>query len=104
MSDGIGTIISNGIGDVYVRNTLRFNGAATGITPGMHSTVRLNHLHHQCWGLIQVNKPRLYRGGVWGEEKNRRAERSRSARSPNFSTWKPVNRPDYIDVNQRKVV
>ena len=64
MSGGIGTIISNGIGDVYVRNTLRFNGAATGITPCMHSTVRLNHLHHQCWGLIQVNKPRLYLGGV----------------------------------------
>ena len=54
-SGGIGTIISNGIGDVYVRNTLRFNGASSGIRPGLLPKVRLNHLHHQCWGLIQVN-------------------------------------------------
>jgi len=52
-SGGIGTIISNGIGDVYVRNTLRFNGASSGIRPGLLPKVRLNHLHHQCWGLIQ---------------------------------------------------
>ena len=52
---GKGTILSNGVGDVYVRNTLRYNGASSGIRPGLRPTVRLNHLHHQCWGLIQVN-------------------------------------------------
>lgn len=54
-SGGIGTIISSGIGDVFVRNTLRYNGASSGIRPGLRPTVRLSHLHHQCWGLIQVN-------------------------------------------------
>ena len=54
-SGGIGTIISNGIGDVFVRNTLRYNGASAGYRPGLRPTVRLNHFHHQCWGLIQVN-------------------------------------------------
>ena len=53
-SGGLGTIFSNGVGDVYVRNTLRFNGASSGIRPGRRPLVRFNHLHHQCWGLIQV--------------------------------------------------
>lgn len=53
-SGGLGTIFSNGVGDVYVRNTLRFNGASSGIRPGLRPLVRFNHLHHQCWGLIQV--------------------------------------------------
>ena len=55
-SGGISTILSNGVGDVYVRNTLRYNGASSGIRPGLRPTVRLNHLHHQCWGLIQVRE------------------------------------------------
>lgn len=59
-SGGIGTIISGGVGDVYIRNTLRFNGASSGIRPGLRPIVRLNHLHHQCWGLIQVNENKLY--------------------------------------------
>lgn len=54
-SGGLGTIISNGIGDSFVRNTVRFNGASSGYRPGLRATVRLNHFHHQCWGLIQVN-------------------------------------------------
>ena len=54
-SGGLGTIVSNGIGDVFVRNTLRYNGASSGIRPGLRPTVRLNHLHHQCWGIIQVS-------------------------------------------------
>lgn len=53
-SGGLGTIVSNGVGDVYVRNTLRFNGASSGLRPGLRPIVRFNHLHHQCWGLIQV--------------------------------------------------
>lgn len=53
-SGGLGTIISRGIGDIFVRNTLRYNGASSGIRPGLRPTVRLNHLHHQCWGAIQV--------------------------------------------------
>ncbi|PFX27256.1 hypothetical protein AWC38_SpisGene8026 [Stylophora pistillata] len=52
-SGGLGTVISNGIGDIFVRNTLRYNGASSGIRPGLRPTVRLNHLHHQCWGIIQ---------------------------------------------------
>ena len=52
-SGGLGTIISQGAGDVFVRNTLRFNGASAGYRPGLKATVRLNHFHHQCWGLIQ---------------------------------------------------
>lgn len=59
-SGGIGTIISGGVGDVFIRNTLRFNGASSGIRPGLRPIVRLNHLHHQCWGLIQVNENKLY--------------------------------------------
>lgn len=53
-SGGLGTIISRGIGDIFVRNTLRYNGASSGIRPGLRPAVRLNHLHHQCWGAIQV--------------------------------------------------
>lgn len=54
-SGGLGTIISNGIDDVFVRNTVRFNGGNRGYRPGLRSVVRLNHFHHQYWGLIQVN-------------------------------------------------
>ena len=50
---GLGTIISNGVGDIFERNTLRYNGASAGYRPGLRPTVRLNHFSHQCWGLIQ---------------------------------------------------
>lgn len=31
---GVGTIVSSAVGDVYVRDTLRYNGASSGIRPG----------------------------------------------------------------------
>ncbi|KAJ7389485.1 hypothetical protein OS493_031457 [Desmophyllum pertusum] len=53
-SGGFGTVISNGINDQFIRNTLRFNGASAGFRPsGRNPVVKLNHIHHQCWGVLQ---------------------------------------------------
>ena len=51
---GLGTVVSNGINDQFVRNTLRFNGASAGFRPsGRNPVIKLNHIHHQCWGILQ---------------------------------------------------
>ena len=51
---GLGTVISQGVNDKFIRNTLRFNGAAHGYRPnGRNPLVKLNHIHHQCWGVLQ---------------------------------------------------
>ena len=52
---GLGTIISDGIGDRFIRNTVRYNGASSGYLLGGRgkNRVELNHFHHQCWGRIQ---------------------------------------------------
>ena len=51
---GLGTVISNGTNDRFIRNTLRFNGAINAFRPNWHNpTVMLNHIHHQCWGVLQ---------------------------------------------------
>ncbi|KAL9951207.1 hypothetical protein ACROYT_G043829 [Oculina patagonica] len=51
---GLGTVISNGENDHFIRNTLRFNGASSGYRPNKRNpVVKLNHIHHQCWGVIQ---------------------------------------------------
>jgi len=51
---GLGTVISNGINDRFIRNTLRFNGAINAFRPnGPNPVVKLNHIHHQCWGVLQ---------------------------------------------------
>lgn len=53
-SGGLGTVISNGLKDQFIRNTLRFNGASAGFRPsGRNPVVKLNHIHHQCWGVLQ---------------------------------------------------
>ena len=53
-SGGFGTVISNGYEDKFIRNTLRFNGASSGFRPsGRDPIVKLNHVHHQCWGMLQ---------------------------------------------------
>ncbi|KAL9965297.1 hypothetical protein ACROYT_G029075 [Oculina patagonica] len=53
-SGGLGTVVSNGINDKFIRNTLRFNGASAGFRPsGRNPLVKLNHIHHQCWGVLQ---------------------------------------------------
>ena len=53
-SGGLGTVVSWGINDQFIRNTLRFNGASAGFRPsGRNPVVKLNHIHHQCWGVIQ---------------------------------------------------
>ena len=53
-SGGFGTVISNGHEDKFIRNTLRFNGASSGFRPsGSNPIVKLNHIHHQCWGMLQ---------------------------------------------------
>ena len=51
---GLGTVISNGEHDQFIRNTLRYNGASSGFRPNRrNANVTLNHVHHQCWGVIQ---------------------------------------------------
>ena len=53
-SGGFGTVISNGYEDKFIRNTLRFNGASSSFRPsGRDPIVKLNHVHHQCWGMLQ---------------------------------------------------
>ena len=53
-SGRLGTVISNGINDQFIRNTLRFNGASAGFRPsGRNPVVKLNHIHHQCWDVLQ---------------------------------------------------
>ena len=53
-SGGFGTVISNGEDDQFIRNTLRFNGASSGFRPSRRNpNVTLNHVHHQCWGMLQ---------------------------------------------------
>ena len=53
-SGGFGTVISNGEDDKFIRNTLRFNGASNGFRPSRRNPlVKLNHIHHQCWGMLQ---------------------------------------------------
>lgn len=53
-SGGFGTVISNGEDDRFIRNTLRFNGASSGFRPSRRNPlVQLNHIHHQCWGVLQ---------------------------------------------------
>ena len=47
------TVISNGVGDNFVRNTLAYNGASTGYRPWGTPHVELNHIYGQCWGMIQ---------------------------------------------------
>ncbi|KAL9965293.1 hypothetical protein ACROYT_G029070 [Oculina patagonica] len=50
---GLGTVISSGENDRFIRNTLRFNGALDGYRPSKRNpTVELNHIHHQCWGVL----------------------------------------------------
>eukprot|EP00794_Sanderia_malayensis_P003512 gene3512-4013_t len=49
---GKGTIVSNGISDHFVRNTLGYNGATSGYRPGLRSRIELNHVYKQCWGII----------------------------------------------------
>ncbi len=51
---GFGTVISDGVDDLFIRNTLRFNGASCGYrSSGRRPVLKLNHIHHQCWGVIQ---------------------------------------------------
>lgn len=51
---GLGTIVSKSIGDRFIRNTVRYNGASAGYRIGAAKPlVLLNHFHHQCWGKIQ---------------------------------------------------
>ena len=50
---GMGTVVSHGLRDKFIRNTFRFNGASAGIRPSAQPQVMLNHIHHQCWGIIQ---------------------------------------------------
>ena len=51
---GFGTVISDGINDQFIRNTLRFNGAINAFRPNRPKpVVKLNHIHHQCWGVLQ---------------------------------------------------
>ena len=51
---GLGTVISNGVNDQFIRNTMRYNGASNGYRPSKpNPVVKLNHVHHQCWGIIQ---------------------------------------------------
>ena len=51
---GLGTVISSGVNDRFIRNTMRFNGASNGYRPsGRNPLIQLNHIHHQCWGVIQ---------------------------------------------------
>ena len=53
-SGGLGTVVSNGINDHIIRNTIRFNGASAGFRPNRpNPIVKLNHIHHQCWGVLQ---------------------------------------------------
>ena len=52
-SGGLGTILANGIGDTFARNTMKYNGASAGYRPGLRPTLLLNHFIGQCWGLIQ---------------------------------------------------
>lgn len=51
---GLGTVVSNAENEHFIRNTLRFNGASSGYRPNKRNpVVKLNHIHHQCWGVIQ---------------------------------------------------
>ncbi|KAL9965294.1 hypothetical protein ACROYT_G029071 [Oculina patagonica] len=51
---GLGTVISEGVNDQFIRNTMRFNGASNGYRPNKpNPVVRLNRIHDQCWGNIQ---------------------------------------------------
>ena len=46
---GLGTVMSNGINDQFIRNTLRYKGAINAFRPiGRNPVVKLNHTHHQC--------------------------------------------------------
>lgn len=50
---GLATIKSDSIYDLFLRNTIRYNGASVGIRPGLVPHVKLNDIYKQCWGLIQ---------------------------------------------------
>ena len=51
---GLGTVIAKGENHKFVRNTMRFNGASNGFRPsGGNPLVKLNHIHHQCSGVLQ---------------------------------------------------
>ncbi|KAL9968135.1 hypothetical protein ACROYT_G026469 [Oculina patagonica] len=49
---GGGTVYSNSIGDKFIRNTLRYNGATVGYRSGYESEAKLNDISRQCWGMI----------------------------------------------------
>ena len=50
---GAGTVVSQSIGDTFIRNTLRYNGASVGYRSGYASKAKLNDVSRQCWGMIQ---------------------------------------------------
>ena len=50
---GAGTVVSKSIGDTFIRNTLRFNGASVGYRSGFESEVKLNDISRQAWGILQ---------------------------------------------------
>lgn len=51
---GLGTVVANGPNHQFINNTMRFNGASNGFRPsGENPLVMLNHIHHQCWGVLQ---------------------------------------------------
>lgn len=50
---GAGTVLSQSIGDTFIRNTLRNNGASVGFRAGYKSHAKLNDISRTCYGMIQ---------------------------------------------------